>query len=281
MSEDRAVRTALLEYQTHLLDGLNPTLLTPFADLYTAYTVSALTSLHKGVRRDGLALLTLLLKTCPAAIAQRCSVLLPNYANLMASDPASKAQALRWSAAQSLLALLHATTAALPQQQHSDSSVLSSQTHNINDVPWISGSTQNSAFLTWQFTTASASATSLDAMHPSAAALIQALPVLLDRLYDMWVEACGSSTTTAAKSTAAAAVFPANTDQLQLVLDILLSLATHPSLQGMQSILPVTNNAVFLRHCSFAVHKPVRTDLVRLLQSMPFLTHLSKFTIVE
>lgn len=60
-----------------------------------AYVVSAMTSLDGGVRRDSLRLLALLLARFPEAVADRAERLAPNYATLLAVDPASKKQTSR------------------------------------------------------------------------------------------------------------------------------------------------------------------------------------------
>ncbi|CAM9843274.1 unnamed protein product, partial [Scytosiphon promiscuus] len=107
---DDDVRKGLLVFQEALLTCVPVRTFTPFADLYMAYVVSAMTSLKKGVRRDSLALLALLLARFPAAVADRAERLAPNYTALLAADPASKKHAGRAEALQSLVSLFKAVS---------------------------------------------------------------------------------------------------------------------------------------------------------------------------
>ncbi|CAM9535959.1 unnamed protein product [Ectocarpus sp. 4 AP-2014] len=107
---DNDVRKGLLAFQETLLNCVSARTFSPFANLYMAYVVSAMTSLTKGVRRDSLTLLALLLARFPAAVADRAERLAPNYATLLAADPASKKHAGRTEALQSLVSLFRAVS---------------------------------------------------------------------------------------------------------------------------------------------------------------------------
>jgi Rix1 complex component involved in 60S ribosome maturation len=244
--EDHTVRTALLEYQTDLLNSTTAATLAPFSDLYTAYTVSALTSLDKGVRRDGLALLALLLARFPQVMAARAAKLLPNYATLLDSDPSSKKQAIRLSAATSLLALMRATAAASTDAAGADE--LSS---SAVDTVWRPESTHNAVLITWSAAadcsalqepserSAAAAGSSSSSAVTAASALNAVLRSVLDKLYEMWVEALGSSGGAAAAAAAsggtAASTAPPDAAQLQLIADLLITLLRHPLLSSTTS----------------------------------------------
>ncbi|CAM9643721.1 unnamed protein product [Ectocarpus fasciculatus] len=107
---DNDVRKGLLAFQETLLNCVSARTFSPFANLYMAYVVSAMTSLTKGVRRDSLTLLALMLARFPAAVADRAERLAPNYATLLAADPASKKHAGRAEALQSLVSLFRAVS---------------------------------------------------------------------------------------------------------------------------------------------------------------------------
>jgi Rix1 complex component involved in 60S ribosome maturation len=243
--EDHAVRTALLEYQTDLLKSTTAATLAPFSDLYTAYTVSALTSLDKGVRRDGLSLLALLLARFPQVMAARAAKLLPNYATLLDSDPSSKKQAIRLSAATSLLALMRATAAA-----GADAAAADELSSSAVDTVWRPESTHNAVLITWSAAadcsalqepserSAAAASSSSSSATTAASALNAVLRSVLDKLYEMWVEALGSSggaAAAAASGGTAASTAPPDAAQLQLIADLLITLLRHPLLMSSSS----------------------------------------------
>jgi Rix1 complex component involved in 60S ribosome maturation len=243
--EDHTVRTALLEYQTDLLASTTAATLAPFSDLYTAYTVSALTSLDKGVRRDGLSLLALLLARFPQVMAARAAKLLPNYATLLDSDPSSKKQAIRLSAATSLLALMRATATA-----GADAAAANELSSSASDTVWRPESTHNAVLITrsaaadcsalqepGERSAAAASGSSTGATT-AASALNAVLRAVLDKLYEMWVEALGSSggaAAAAASGGTAASTAPPDAAQLQLIADLLITLLRHPLLSNSSS----------------------------------------------
>lgn len=177
----------------------------PFADLYMAYVVSAMTSLKKGVRRDSLALLALLLARFPAAVADRAERLAPNYATLLAADPASKKHAGRAEALQSLVSLIKAVS-----RRHGggrEGGVLSGGSGGGGGrgsgsaaarLSWKQGSRRNGALMLCPLAARSSEGFASsggggggvkNADAPQIRALASILPTVLERLREVWIEA--------------------------------------------------------------------------------------------
>ena len=173
----------------------------PFANLYTAYVVSAMTSLNKGVRRDGLALLALLLARFPGAVADRAERLAPNYATLLAADPASKKHAGRAEALKSLVSLFKAVSRRYGR-------VLGGGSGGVGTagLSWKQGSRRNGALMLCRCSAARGSAANTrsggggggeggggggggESDAPQIKALASILPNVLERLREVWIEA--------------------------------------------------------------------------------------------
>eukprot|EP00752_Nemacystus_decipiens_P011089 g9853.t1 len=197
------VRKALLAFQETLLMCVSARTFSPFANLYIAYVVSAMTSLNKGVRCDSLALLSLLLDRFPAAVADRAERLAPNYATLLAADPASKKHAGRAEALQSLVSLFKAVTR---RYGH----VLGGGGSNGGMHGSGAGGGLGSARLSWKQSCRRNGALMLcpcptrgsagsvgggdggggaEADAPQIKALASILPTVLERLREVWIEA--------------------------------------------------------------------------------------------
>ncbi|CAM9760833.1 unnamed protein product, partial [Chrysoparadoxa australica] len=109
---DEGVRKALLELQEDLLGAVGLSAVQPMSSLYGAYIVSGLTSLIRGVQRDALALLSLLLAKHPAVVSGYSGKILPNLPPLLAPVASSSKQSLQNTALSTLVALLESTASA-------------------------------------------------------------------------------------------------------------------------------------------------------------------------
>ena len=170
----------------------------PFANLYMAYVVSAMTSLNKGVRRDSLTLLALLLARFPAAVADRAERLAPNYATLLAADPASKKHAGRTEALQSLVSLFKAVSRRYGR-------VLGGGGGGglgTARLSWKQGSRRNGALMLCPCTARGSAGSvgggdgsgggeggGVETDAPQIKALASILPTVLERLREVWIEA--------------------------------------------------------------------------------------------
>lgn len=201
----RLPNRGLLAFQEALLACVSANTFSPFANLYMAYVVSAMTSLNKGVRRDSLTLLALLLARFPTAVADRAERVAPNYATLLAADPASKKHSGRAEALQSLVSLFKAVS-----RRHGRA--LSRGSSDVGDLgmvtmSWKQGSRRNGALMLCPCTArvlpgsmngvagagAGAGGVGLglgsNADAPQIKALATILPTVLERLREVWIEA--------------------------------------------------------------------------------------------
>ncbi|CAN0329870.1 unnamed protein product, partial [Discosporangium mesarthrocarpum] len=254
-----SVRSALLSYQEALLARVTSPTFNPFADLYVAYTVSAMTSLHRAVRRSSLSLLDLLLSRFPGAIAARSARLAPNYPALLLANPSSKKQPGRAGALQSFSGLLRAVATASSHQGGANpnpvmrtarpplsSSCLAATGMEVRMV-WRSGSARNRALFCRRVSMLSvaeggagpgagakaaggvrtnsggggaavAFGPSGSGEQPPEVVLGESLPLVLERVREVWIEALAAE--------------PLDTALLQCVVDALLQVARNPSWMG-------------------------------------------------
>ncbi|KAG5180862.1 hypothetical protein JKP88DRAFT_349424 [Tribonema minus] len=226
--EEGSVRSLLLEYMYELLRDVSTSTLAPFGDIMLAYTISAITQLDRGVRKDGLSMLALLLARCPALVAARAHKLWPIYPPLLASDPAGKKQTIRSSATASLVALLQATT-----QNGKGSPAPGAAAAAAPELVWQARSSQNAVLLLRAFAPVPATLGSQvgDAGDAQSAALLGVLPEVLDRLLEVWVDASGLAEAAAGGGSGSSGIASAASDpaQLQLVADAALLLLRHPA----------------------------------------------------
>ncbi|CAM9764439.1 unnamed protein product [Choristocarpus tenellus] len=242
------VRSSLLSYQGSLLGHITTPTFTPFADLYMAYVVSAMTSLHKAVRRDSLALLALLLAHFPAIVAVRADRLAPNYAVLLAADPSSKKQVGRAKALKSLVELLRAVAGAtcsgsMTTPTQGDPTVPPTRAaltpEAVVNLNFRQGSHRNGVLLLrqtghklvpeggggWGMSRGNSSRS----IGQAEEALGAALPLLLEKVREVWMEAIVSE--------------PLDFGLLQCVVDVLLQVVRNPSWMATWPILTVDRHS--------------------------------------
>lgn len=210
-----------------------------------AYVVSAMTSLDNAVRRDSLALLALLLGRFPAAVADRAERLAPNYATLLALDPASKKQTGRSDALKSLVSLfravsLHYSRAGILEHLKGRKGAVevsgaggdvgvratsSKDSSAAGRLRWKRGSRRNGALIL----VPSCAAPAMESegargggggagggrREAAADALASILPNMLERLREMWMEAL--------------AAVPPEIGLMQSVVDVLLEAIASPA----------------------------------------------------
>lgn len=225
-------KRGLLVFQEALLACVPARTFSPFADLYMAYVVSAMTSLKKNVRRDSLALLALLLARFPAAVADRAERLAPNYATLLAADPASKKHAGRAEALQSLVSLFKAVSrrhgrgregGVLPEGGGRGSG--GGAAAAAARLSWKQGSRRNGALMlcpcaavssSVEFSSNSGGGGGTDSnAPPQIRALASILPTVLERLREVWIEAL--------------AAVPPDIGLMQSVVRVLLEVIASPA----------------------------------------------------
>lgn len=192
-----------------------------------------MTSLDGGVRRDSLSLLTLLLGRFPAVMAERTDRLAPNYASLLAVDPASKKQTGRADALKSLVGLFRAVSQrygrsrshgggsasrAIGGGDGNDTSGLAYDSSTVR-MTWKQGSRRNSALML--YACAAPVASGMDnrgattAADAPAIALMSTLPQILERLREIWIESL--------------AAIPPNISMMQNIVDVLLEAIASPA----------------------------------------------------
>lgn len=196
---------ALLAFQETLLMCVSARTFSPFANLYMAYVVSAMTSLNRGVRRDSLALLALLLARFPAAVADRAERLAPNYATLLAADPASKKHAGRAEALKSLVSLFKAVSRRYGRALGGGAgnggvrgSGGGGSGVGTARLSWNQGSRRNGALMVCPCTARGSAGSAgtgggggggAESDAPQIKALASILPTVLERLREVWIEA--------------------------------------------------------------------------------------------
>lgn len=217
---------ALLTFQEALLRCVSARTFSPFANLYMAYVVSAMSNLDRGVRRDSLALLALLLARFPTAVADRADRLAPNYPTLLAVDPASKKQTGRLGALKSLVGLFRAvylrygSEGGVPRADGGvDDGVDSGGSSSAVRLLWKRRSRRNGALML-----CSTAALSMVVVGDGVGgggggaptmALASILPPLLERLREVWIEAL--------------AAVPPDIGLMQSVVDVLLEAVASPA----------------------------------------------------
>lgn len=190
-----------------------------------AYVVSAMTSLDGGVRRDSLRLLALLLARFPEAVADRAERLAPNYATLLAVDPASKKQTSRTEALQSLVRLFRAVSMRYGRGgdgggRRGGGGVVRGSGLGPSRLSWKRGSRRNGALMLCPRSAGTEGA--VEGSGGSAArsdaptkALAFILPQMLARLKEVWLEAL--------------AAVPHDVGLMQSVVDVLLEAIASPA----------------------------------------------------
>lgn len=220
----RGTPRTLLAYQKALLQCVSARTFTPFANLYLAYVVSAMTSLDRRVRRDSLALLGLLLERFPAAVADRADRLAPNYAALLALDPSSKEQTGRAEALKSLVSLLRAVSGHPSIAGQASGGRGGVPAGDYDDFPgtarlrWKRGSRRNSALVLLPFVSQGSEMDGRGSEatgRSSTEALAAVLPQMLEKVGEVWVEA--------------AAAVPPDLGLMQSVTDVLLEIIACPA----------------------------------------------------
>lgn len=193
-----------------------------------AYVVSAMTSLDGGVRRDSLRLLALLLARFPEAVADRAERLAPNYATLLAVDPASKKQTSRAEALQSLVRLFRAVSLRYGRGggggsgSGGHSGVRGNGLGSVR-LSWKRGSRRNGALMLCARPTPAATESAVEGSGGGGAAgsdaptkaLAFILPQMLVRLKEVWMEAL--------------AAVPPDIGLMQSVVDVLLEAIASPA----------------------------------------------------
>lgn len=192
-----------------------------------AYVVSAMTSLDRGVRRDSLALLALLLARFPTAVADRAERLAPNYPTLLAVDPASKKQTGRLGALKSLVGLFKAVSlrygseGGVPRADWSVDDGVGSGISSTIRLLWKRRSRRNGALMLCKTAAAPAAVSTVvdgdgdGGRGAPAKALACILPPLLERLREVWIEAL--------------AAVPPDIGLMQSVVDVLLEAVASPA----------------------------------------------------
>lgn len=194
-----------------------------------AYVVSAMTSLDGGVRRDSLRLLALLLARFPEAVADRAERLAPNYATLLAVDPASKKQTSRVEALQSLVRLFRAVSLRYGRGSgggggggSSDYSVVRGRGLGSVRLSWKRGSRRNGALMLCARPAPAVTESAVEGSGGGGAgsdaptkALAFILPQMLARLKEVWMEAL--------------AAVPPDIGLMQSVVDVLLEAIASPA----------------------------------------------------
>lgn len=215
---------SLLAYQEALLQRVSEEIFTPFANIYLAYVVSAMTSLDKWVRRDSLALLELLLAYFPSAVADRADRVTPNYTTLLAVDPASKKQTGRKEALRSLAGLLRAVSSRLSvggRVSDGESRAGISGRGGAGktaELRWRRDSCRNSALVLLPFAIQPNSSNGLSRELQGASpaeAIVCMLPPILDKVGEVWMDAVAAD--------------PPDLDQMQGVTDVLLEVTSSPA----------------------------------------------------
>lgn len=214
---------ALLAFQESLLGCVSDRTFSPFANIYVAYVVSAMTSFDGGVRRDSLHLLAFLLARFPSAVADRAERLAPNYPTLLAVDPASKKQTGRTEALKSLVGLFRAVSLRYGRARADvGSSGVSSGSSGSVGLSWKGGSRKNSALMLCKCATPALSSGNKSASDSGVAeadapvkALASILPQMLEKLREVWMESL--------------AAIPPNIGVMQSVVDLLLEAVASPA----------------------------------------------------
>lgn len=224
-------------YQATLLSSVHARTFAPFANIYLAYVVSAMTSLDRAVRRDSLALLALLLDRFPSAVADRVDRLAPNYVALLALDPTSKKQIGRAEALKSLVSLFRAVSRHYGRERSpldvgkGRGGAGNTRNASATVVRWRGGSHRNSALLlchsraavaregneAWRGGDSDGGDGGGCSGKSSAVvrALAAILPQVLERLREVWMEAVVAD--------------PPDITLLQDVVDVLLGALTSPA----------------------------------------------------
>lgn len=222
-------------YQEALLSCVPARTFAPFANIYLAYIVSAMTSLDRAVRRDSLALLALLLDRYPTAVADRADRLAPNYAALLALDPASKKQTGRTEALKSLVTLFGAVSLRYGREgsvaDEGDNGDSMMGISGVNDnrsasaarFRWNRRSHRNSVLVVCPCSSGVTLTIGGDGgergvdleMDAAAKALAGILPQVLERLREVWLEAL--------------VAVPPDIGLLQNVTDVLLGAIASPA----------------------------------------------------
>lgn len=227
---------ALLAFQEAMLACASARTFSPFANIYIAYVVSAMTSLDSGIRRDSISLLALLLSRFPGAVAEHTERLAPNYPALLTVEPGAKSQAGREAALRSLVNLFGAVSLRYGSGDGSgylssmdEDSCESRSSSNCARLSWKCGSRRNSALMLcpsdsalatpWSNTCGGGGQATPGVNTPSKA-LFATLPRMLERLREVWMEAF--------------AAVPPDIGVMQSVVDVLLAaIAASPSITGV------------------------------------------------
>lgn len=227
---------ALLAFQEAMLACASARTFSPFANLYIAYVVSAMTSLDSGIRRDSISLLALLLSRFPGAVAEHTERLAPNYPALLTLEPGAKSQAGREAALRSLVNLFGAVSLRYGSGDGSgylssmdEDSCASRSSSSCVRLSWKRGSRRNSALMLcpsasalatpWSNTCGGGGQATPGVNTPSKA-LFATLPRMLERLREVWMEAF--------------AAVPPDIGVMQSVVDVLLAaIAASPAIGGV------------------------------------------------
>lgn len=195
-----------------------------------------MTSLDRAIRRDSLGLLALVLARFPTAVADRVERLAPNYAALLALDPASKKQAGRTEALKSLVSLFRAVS-----RRHGRSRIVNDAGNGTGSLSTVKTGTSSAARLRWKRGSHRNGALVLSACSgvsvateirasgsggcggdvgvkgdTAAKALASLLPQMLIKLREVWMEALSA--------------VPPDIGLLQSVVDVLLEAIASPAL---------------------------------------------------